>query len=108
MWASNFSIRKFVWELQFDRGVGGCWLSQLSVARFFDKSYNPCMAINSSFLGATTVSGDEAKAFSRMVSHGRTSKNVTQAAENGRKMAVKFAKTGVVSFKLKASAKQAA
>lgn len=43
-----------------------------------------------------------------MVSHGRTSKTVTQAAENGRKMAVKFAKTGVVSFKLKAPTKQAA
>jgi len=78
------------------------------VAGTLDKSYNLRMAISSSFLGATTVSGDEAKAFSRMVSHGRTSKAVTQAAENGRKMAVKFAKTGVVSFKLKASTKQAA
>lgn len=78
------------------------------MAGILDKSYNSRMAINSSFLGATTVSGDEAKAFSRMVSHGRTNKAVTQAAENGRKMAAKFAKTGVVSFKLKASAKQAA
>jgi len=64
------------------------------------------MAINSTFLGATTISGDEAKAFNRMVSHGRPNRTVLAAAESGRKMAAKFAKTGVVTFKIKQDKKQ--
>ena len=66
------------------------------------------MAIVSSFLGATMVSGDEAKAFTRMMARGRTSGVVSQAAKNGRQMVAEFAKTGVVTFNLKAPAERVA
>ena len=66
------------------------------------------MAIYSSFLGATTVSGDEARAFSRMVARGRTSAVVSLAAKNGRQRVAEFAKAGVVTFELKAPAKRVA
>jgi len=58
------------------------------------------MAIHTSFLGATTVSGDEAKAFTRRLSRGRATKAATDAALNGRHMVHAFAKKGVVIVKL--------
>lgn len=58
------------------------------------------MAIHSSFLGSVTVSGDEAKALSRKLTHARGTKAASQAAQNGRKMASAFAKNGAVTIKL--------
>jgi hypothetical protein len=58
------------------------------------------MAIHSSFLGSVTVSGDEAKALSRKLTHARGTKAATKAAQNGRKMASTFAKKGAVTIKL--------
>ena len=66
------------------------------------------MAINSTFLGATTISGDEAKAFNRMVSRGRPNRSVLEAAESGRRMATTFAKKGVITFKIKPTKKHPA
>lgn len=59
------------------------------------------MAIRSNFLGSVTVSGDEAKALTRRLSHGRGTRAAVVAAQNGRKLATTFAKRGSVSIKLK-------
>ncbi len=64
--------------------------------------YSVGMAIHSSFLGSVTVSGDEAKAFTRRVQHARGTKASIEAAENGRKLVSTFAKKGVITIKLKA------
>jgi hypothetical protein len=58
------------------------------------------MAIHTNFLGATTVSGDEAKAFTRRLARGRATKAATDAAFNGRNMVHTFAKKGVVIVQL--------
>jgi hypothetical protein len=58
------------------------------------------MAIHTSFLGSTTVSGDEAKAFTRRLSRGRATKAATDAARNGRNMVHAFTKMGVVMVQL--------
>lgn len=60
------------------------------------------MAIHSNFLGSVTVSGDDAKALTRKLTHGRGTKAATQAAANGRKLATSFAKKGSVVIKLAA------
>jgi hypothetical protein len=59
------------------------------------------MTVHSSFLGSVTVSGDEAKAFTRKLSHGRGSRSAQASAQNGRKLAKSFAKMGSVIIKLK-------
>lgn len=63
------------------------------------------MAIHSTYLGSVTISGDDAKAFSRKVARGRGTKAAVQSAANGRKLAVAFAKGGTVAIKLKPAAK---
>lgn len=60
------------------------------------------MAIHSNFLGSVTVSGDDAKALTRKLTHGRGTKAATQAAVNGRELATSFAKNGSVVIKLAA------
>jgi len=58
------------------------------------------MAIHSNFLGSVTVSGEEAKSLTRKLTRGRTPKAAALAAENGRKLATRFAKKGTVTIKL--------
>ncbi len=60
------------------------------------------MAIQSSFLGSVTVSGEDAKALTRRVQHARGTKASIDAATNGRKLASAFVKNGLVKIKLKA------
>lgn len=59
------------------------------------------MAVHSNFLGSVTVSGDEAKALTRKLSHGRVTRAAVTSAQNGRKLAMSFAKRGSVVIKLK-------
>jgi hypothetical protein len=59
------------------------------------------MAVHSNFLGSVKVSGDEAKALTRRLSHGRGSHAAVAAAQNGRKLAATFAKRGLVLIKPK-------
>lgn len=59
------------------------------------------MAVHSNFLGSVTVSGDEAKALTRKLSHGRVTRAAVASAQNGRKLATSFAKRGSVVIKLK-------
>ena len=59
------------------------------------------MAVHSNFLGSVRVSGDEAKALTRKVSHGRATRAAVSAAQNGRKLAMSFAKRGSVVIKIK-------
>lgn len=59
------------------------------------------MAIHSTFLGSVKVSGDDAKSFTRKVSHGRGTKAAAESAANGRKLVSAFAKRGSVTIKLK-------
>jgi hypothetical protein len=59
------------------------------------------MAIHTSFLGATIVSGDEAKAFTRkLATRARVTNAASEALSNGRKMVAAFAKKGSVTVKL--------
>ncbi|MEI6804406.1 MAG: hypothetical protein WCK83_14695 [Burkholderiales bacterium] len=58
------------------------------------------MAIHTSFLGATTISGNEAKAFTRRVLHARGTKAASEAVQNGRKMMTAFNKKRIVTIKL--------
>lgn len=58
------------------------------------------MAVNSTFLGAAKVSGQEAEAFARKITHGRGNKAASASALNGRHMTSTFARKGVVTFKL--------
>jgi hypothetical protein len=60
------------------------------------------MAVLSNFLGSVQVSGDEAKALTRKLTHGRTSRAAIDAAQNGHKLVTAFAKKGAVAIKLKA------
>lgn len=59
------------------------------------------MAVQSNFLGSVTVSGDEAKALTRKLSHGRVTRAAVASAQNGRILATSFAKRGSVVIKLK-------
>jgi hypothetical protein len=59
------------------------------------------MSVHSNFLGSVTVSGDEAKALTRKLSHGRVARAAVASAQNGRKLAMSFAKSGSVVIKLK-------
>ncbi|WP_146187697.1 hypothetical protein [Limnohabitans sp. T6-5] len=61
------------------------------------------MAVQSNFLGSVTVSGDEAKALTRKLLNGRGTRAAIASAENGRKLALSFAKRGSVVIKLKPS-----
>jgi len=57
------------------------------------------MAIHSNVLGSVTLTGDEAKAFTRWMKYGCANKAASQAAQNGRKMVARFAKTRVATLK---------
>jgi hypothetical protein len=57
------------------------------------------MAIKSSSFGATTVTGDDAKAFLRQVAKGRTSRVLKADSESGLKMARQYARSGLVELK---------
>lgn len=65
------------------------------------------MAIHSSFLGSVKVSGDDAKALARKLTHARGTKAANASAANGQKLVAAFSKKGAVAVKLhpKASAK---
>jgi hypothetical protein len=63
------------------------------------------MAVHSNFLGSVTVSGDDAKALARRLSHGRATRAAMVAAQNGRKLAASFAKRGSVVIKPKPASK---
>lgn len=63
------------------------------------------MAVHSTFLGSVTVSGEDAKALTRRMSHGRGTRAAIVSAENGRTLAASFAKKGSVLIKLKPSDK---
>ena len=47
------------------------------------------------------VSGDEAKAFTQKLSHGRVTRAAAASAKNGRQLAMTFAKHGSVVIQLK-------
>lgn len=59
------------------------------------------MAIHSTYLGSVTVSGEDAKSFSRKVSHGRGTKAASVAASSGSRLVAAFTKKGAVTIKLK-------
>ncbi|MDI9334611.1 MAG: hypothetical protein QM533_09570 [Cytophagales bacterium] len=58
------------------------------------------MAIYSTFLGSTTFTGDDAKAFDRFMKHGRVSQAAKSAAQNGVRLLHEFDKKGFVNLKL--------
>ena len=58
------------------------------------------MAIHTTFLGATKISGEDAKVFSRKIAHSRGTIAAANAATNGRKLLNTFNKKGVVAIKL--------
>jgi hypothetical protein len=57
------------------------------------------MAIHSNLLGSVTLTGDDAKAFTRMVTHGRANRAAIKAMKNGLKLVDQYAKKGVVTLK---------
>ena len=61
------------------------------------------MAVLSNFLGSVKVTGDEARALTRKLTHGRASRAAVDAAQNGHKLVTAFAKKGSVAIKLKAT-----
>lgn len=65
------------------------------------------MAVNSSFLGAARVSGHEADAFARKITHARGTKAASVSAQNGKHLADTFAKKGVVVLSLRTPANKA-
>lgn len=59
------------------------------------------MAIHTSFLGTTIISGDDARVFTRqLTTRKRVNKAAIEALENGRKMMAAFAKNGAVGITL--------
>lgn len=67
------------------------------------------MAIHSTSLGSVKVSGDDAKSFSRKITHGRGTKAAAESVASGRKLVTAFTKKGSVAITLKptkASAKR--
>lgn len=65
------------------------------------------MAIHSTFLGSTKVTGEDAKSFARKLTHARGTKAAAASAASGLKMMPSFKKKGIVVVKLnpKAAAK---
>lgn len=63
------------------------------------------MAVNSTYLGAVLISGPEAAAFARKVTHARGTKAASASAQNGKHIASTFAKKGVVRIQLPKSKK---
>ncbi|MDR2207565.1 MAG: hypothetical protein LBE22_01115 [Azoarcus sp.] len=59
------------------------------------------MAVHSRFLGPVTITGDDAKAFTRRMSRTRVNRAATATAQSGRKLAANFVKHGSVTIKLK-------
>jgi hypothetical protein len=59
------------------------------------------MAIQSNVLGSVTVTGEDAKAFTRKIARGRAPRAAVVAAQNGRKLVASLGRRGVVSLKLK-------
>ena len=59
------------------------------------------MAIQSNVLGSVTVTGEDARAFTRKIAHGRAPRAAVVAARSGRELVASFSKHGVVSIKLK-------
>lgn len=59
------------------------------------------MAIRSTPLGSVTVSGDEAKALTRKLVYGRSTRAAMAAAKNGRQLVNSFAERGSVVIQLK-------
>ncbi len=59
------------------------------------------MAIHGSFLGSVKVSGEEAKSFSKKLTHARGTKAASASADSGRKLAATFAKKGYVTIQLR-------
>jgi len=59
------------------------------------------VAVNSSFLGAARVSGQEADAFARKITHARGTKAASASAQNGKHMADAFVRRGMVVLSLK-------
>jgi hypothetical protein len=58
------------------------------------------MAIHSTFLGSTVVSGEDAKSFSQKLTHARGTKAASQSAHSGRKLVATFQKKGYVTIQL--------
>jgi hypothetical protein len=65
------------------------------------------MAIHSSFLGSVTISGDEAEALARKLTHARGTKAASEAAISGKKMVAAFVKNGSVTIELRKPVKAA-
>jgi len=59
------------------------------------------MTIVSNPLGSVTVTGDDAVAFRRKVSHSRGTKAAAESVAHGRKLVAEFALKNVVSVELK-------
>jgi hypothetical protein len=57
------------------------------------------MAIHSNFLGSVTVTGDDAKAFTRQIARGRVSQAAIEAVKNGRKLLAEYDKKGFATVK---------
>lgn len=64
------------------------------------------MAIHTHFLGATIVSGQEAKAFERQLRKGRLSRSALLSAEHGLAMAQAMRADGQVSVQLQVRGNQ--
>jgi len=58
------------------------------------------MAVHSNVFGSVKVSGEDAKALTRRLVHGRGTRASVAAAQNGRKLATIFSKSGSVPVKL--------
>jgi hypothetical protein len=63
------------------------------------------MAIQSTFLGSTTITGEDAKVFNRLVTHGRSNQAAKASLANGRRLAATFLKKGAVTINLKPARK---
>jgi hypothetical protein len=59
------------------------------------------MTVHGNFLGSVRLSGDEAKALTRNLSHGRVNVIAVTSAQKGHKLATSFAKWDSVVFKFK-------
>jgi hypothetical protein len=63
------------------------------------------MAIQSTFLGSTTITGEDAKIFNRLVTHGRSNQAAKASLANGRRLAATFLKKGAISITLQPTRK---
>jgi len=64
------------------------------------------MAIQSNVLGSVTVTGEDAKAFTRKILRGRAPRAAVAAARSGRKLVASFNKHGVVTIKLEPAVRE--